>query len=157
LKTKRRGRGRGTYSSGRPPIITVYERLSGRVKFVVAKNLSKELIHIIIERHTLGDVVVYTDDFTIYTGISRHDRVVFHGVVRHSDGEYARDDIHINGCEGIHSWVEAFLAIHRGPNRDSLELYLAFYAFWRNHGDRWFFWFIVSCFGDGFWGALAGI
>ncbi|RLE47312.1 MAG: hypothetical protein DRJ18_03400 [Candidatus Methanomethylicota archaeon] len=31
-----------------------------------------------------GDVILYTDDNTIYVGVSWHDWVVFHDVVRHS-------------------------------------------------------------------------
>ena len=57
--------------------------------------MSKETIKLVIDRHTEGDIILYTDDYTIYCGVDRHEGVVLHGVVRHSDGGHAVDDVHI--------------------------------------------------------------
>jgi len=63
------------------------------VKFIVCKRLSKELVAKIIDEHAVGEIGLYTDEYVIYRGLSRHRRVVFHRVVRHSKREFARGNV----------------------------------------------------------------
>ena len=51
------------------------------VKFIVCKRLSKELAARIIDEHMVGEIGLYTDEYVIYRGLSKHRRVVFHKVV----------------------------------------------------------------------------
>ena len=137
LETKRRGKGRGTYESGRPPIITIAERFTGRVKFIVAESLSIDVINEIVMRHTEGPVIVYTDEYRVYNGLSKLNIIIEHRRVNHSEGVFAEGDAHINTAEGIHSRLRIFLRVHRGPNRGNLQFYVSFFAFYHNNSPRW--------------------
>jgi len=145
LRTKRRGRGRGTYESGRPPIVTLIERTTSRVKFIVAKNLSSETVKRILIEHTEGPLTVYTDDYTIYCRVKEFSFVLDHRVIRHSAGDFGEGDDHTNTAEGIHSSLRVFLSVHRGPNRENLQVYVSFFAYKHNNGRNWFKNLIKAC------------
>jgi len=108
LETKRRGRGRGTYESGRPPVVTMVERFTGRVKFIVAESLSISVINGLVINHVDGPVIVYTDEYKVYNGLSELSIVVDHRRVNYSEGVFADGDAHINTAEGIHSRPRIF-------------------------------------------------
>jgi len=127
--TKSRGRGRGTYESGRPPVITMVERFTGRVKFIVAERLSISVINELVINHTDGPVIAYTDEYRVYNGLFELSVVVDHHRVNHSEDIFADGDARINTAEGIHSRLRIFLRIHRGPNRGNLQFYVSFFAF----------------------------
>ena len=145
MKTKRRGRGRGTYESGRPPVITIIERTTSRVKFFVAKNLSSETINSLLRNHTEGPLTVYTDDYTVYCRVSDLDFVIEHRVVSHSLGDFGNGRDHTNTAEGIHSHLRVFLSVHRGPNRGNLQIYVSLFAYTHNKGRNWFKSLLKAC------------
>ena len=45
------------------------------VIFIVVKNLSKRLIHEIIDKYCKKDIIVYTDEYTIYNRLKDHEKV----------------------------------------------------------------------------------
>lgn len=145
MRTKRRGRGRGTYESGRPPIVTLVERTTSRVKFVVAKSLSSEAIKRILIEHTEGPLTVYTDDYTVYCRVKELSFVLDHRVIRHSCGDLGEGDDHTNTAEGIHSRLRVFLGVYRGSNRESLQVYVFFFAYKHNNGRDWFKSLLKAC------------
>ena len=145
MSSKRRSRGRGTYESGRPPVLTLKERFTGKVKFIVMTRLSISAVNSVVRANVDGRIEVYTDEYGIYNGLSKLDFVIRHERVNHSDGEFAKDDVSINGCEAVHSWLRVFLRIHRGVNRYNLQLYVSFFAFYHNYGNCWLIMLIKSC------------
>ena len=126
-------------------MITMVERFTGRVKFIVAERLSISVINELVINHTDGPVIVYTDEYRVYNGLSELSVVVDHRRVNHSEGIFADGDAHINTAEGIHSRLRIFLRIHRGPNRGNLQFYVSFFAFYHNNGSRWLEKIIWAC------------
>jgi len=108
-------------------------------------NLSIEAVNSVVKSNVDGRVEVYTDEYRIYNGLPKLDFVIEHERVNHSNGEFARGDASINGCEAIHSWLRVFLRVHRGVNRYNLQLYISFFAFYHNYGNRWLIRLIKSC------------
>jgi len=121
------------------------ERTTGRVKFIVAENLSIKLINKLVVEHTEGPLTVYTDDYNIYNGLVNLNIVLDHRVVKHSCGIFADGDNHINTAEGIHSRLRVFLRVHRGANRGNLQLYVSLFAFYHNSGRKWLESLIKAC------------
>jgi len=113
------------------------ERVTGRVKFIVIENLSAETINEIIVQHTDGPILAYTDDYRVYDRLSSLPMVIDHRRVNHSAGVFAEGKDHINTAEGVHSRLRVFLRVHRGPNRQNLQLYVSFFAYYHNSGRDW--------------------
>jgi len=117
---KIRKRGRGTYKSGKPPIITMVCRKTRKVIFSVAKSLSARLIRYKIRKHCQGKVIVYTDEYSIYRGLKKLTKVEKHETVTHSDYIYAVGDTHVNNCENRHSLLRPALSIFRGVSKKNI-------------------------------------
>jgi len=122
------------------------ERSTGRVKFVVAEGLPIIIINELVINHIDGPVIAYTDEYGVYNGLSELSVIVDHRRVNHSEGIFADGDAHINAAEGIHSRLRIFLRIHRGPNRENLQFYVSFFAFYHNNGLIWLEKIIWACF-----------
>jgi len=60
------------------------------------KNLSKQLIHLKLEKHCRKSVKVFTDDYTIYNNLENHKKVKKHHIINHSTGKYADGENHVN-------------------------------------------------------------
>ena len=74
-----------------------------------------------------GEVVLNTDEYTIYQGIGEEiEGVKGHWVVNHSQGEWARGEAHVNGCENRNGFLRTFLRKHRGVSKTYLQGYLDF-------------------------------
>jgi transposase-like protein len=66
--------------------------------------------------------MVYTDDFKPYKFLHRHNRYR-HEFVNHSEGEYARGDVHINNCECRTNLYKLWMRKFMGVNKKNLETY----------------------------------
>ena len=107
-KKWRRGlkkKGRGTYQTERPPIITLYNRIDGRVFTSVETNLSKVRVWEIIDGVNSDDLIVNTDEYTIYENLYSHPKVFKHLTVNHASREYSNGISHVNNCECFHSII----------------------------------------------------
>jgi hypothetical protein len=60
-----------------------------------------------------GEVVLNTDEYGIYRGIAKEiEKVKEHRVVSHRQGEWARGEAHVNGCENRNGFLRTFLRKH---------------------------------------------
>ncbi|WP_083809492.1 IS1595 family transposase [Methanotorris igneus] len=149
---RRRGlkrRGRGTYRTERPPIITLYSRMEKRVFTSVEVSLSKVRIWEMIDGVNSDDLIVNTDEYTIYENLSSHPKVSVHLTVNHASKEYSNGFSHINNCECFHSIIKPYLRKHRGISRKNLHIYVSFYTFIYNYKSNWFIKLLIIMLGNG--------
>ena len=125
----RKGRGRGTYSTDRPPIFTIRGRESGIIVFRAHRKATKNTSRIVVRRHVKPGNMVYTDSYDIYGWLGRS-RQYGHGSVNHSAGEYARGDVHINGAEFGNQRFKEFLLGRRGVSKSCLDGYCGAATLW---------------------------
>lgn len=138
--SRKRGRkkpGRGTFDSGRAPILGAVERQSGKIKLEVALNAKKETCHDFIRDKLMNNSILYTDSWVGYNGV---DWLNGHKTVNHSKNEYARDEngdgkceVHCNTMEGIWSVLRQFLRTFRGLTKKYVHLYISFFEFLYNN------------------------
>ncbi len=150
-KKRRRGlkkKGRGTYQTERPPTITLYNRIDGRVFTSVETNLSKVRVWEIIDKVNSDGLIVNTDEYTIYENLDSHPKVFKHLTVNHASREYSNGISHVNNCECFHSIIKPYLRKHRGVSRRNLHLYISFYTFIYNHKSNWFSKLLVIMLGN---------
>ena len=87
--------GRGAV--GKVPVAGIRDRATGKVKAeVVADTGAKTLQGFVID-HTVDGATVYTDDAAAYKGMPDRE----HESVKHSVGEYVREQAHTNGLESF--------------------------------------------------------
>jgi len=105
------------------------------------ENVKQTTIHPIIDRIVEKGSVVNTDEYDIYSKLTREGYV--HHTVCHGHGEFARDDdgdgireVHVNGIEGFWSLLRSWLRPHRGISQEKLPAYLAFFQFVHNSRVR---------------------
>ena len=84
--------GRGTV--GKSPVVGVRDRATGRVNTEVVDRTDKPTLQEFVTRHTTQTTKVYTDEASGYVGMPRP-----HEAVKHSAGEYVRQQAHTNGME----------------------------------------------------------
>ena len=128
-------RGRGTYDTDKPPVLTTVHRKSKYTTFDVEKNLSKELISKKIEKFIDEKAILYSDEYSIYSGINEHDKIKNHLTINHSKKEYARGKIHVNTCENRHSLLRPFLRMFRGVSKKFLKGYVMIYQYFTNYKE----------------------
>ena len=86
-----------------------------------------------------GEVIVNTDEYTIYEGIVEDiDEVLEHWVVNHGTGEWARGSAHVNGCENRNQFLKGYLRRYRGVSKKHLQGYVDFLALLLNEGYNWY-------------------
>ena len=83
---------------GKTAIIGAKDRATGKVDAAVIDDTKTEIIHGFIENVASKDAVVYTDDHRSYQGLPFE-----HETVKHSVGEYVKEQAHTNGIESF--WV----------------------------------------------------
>jgi hypothetical protein len=85
-----------------------------------------------------GEVVWNTDEYGIYRGIAKEiEKVKEHRVVNHRQGEWARGEAHVNGCENRNGFLRAFLRKYRGVSKTYLQGYLDFLSLLLNERGGW--------------------
>ena len=90
--SKKLRQGRGTV--GKAPLAGVKDRATNQVSTKVVNDTKRETLQEFVEERTEDDAQVYTDESSSYVGIDRP-----HNAVRHSAGEYVREQAHTNGIE----------------------------------------------------------
>lgn len=84
--------GRGTV--GKTAVVGIKDRETNQVRTEVVESTNKATLQGFVVEHTEPDAQVYTDEARAYVGIPRP-----HEAVRHSVGEYVRQQAHTNGME----------------------------------------------------------
>jgi len=142
---RRRGlseRGRGSWEKDRPPILGLVQRHDrdeqgrpeerpAQVFLEVLPNVQTQTIRPLILERVVPGSCVDTDDYDIYNFLESAGYQC--RSVAHSQGEYARQDVHVNTDEGIWSALGPFLARFRGLSKRFLHLPVARFEFLHNH------------------------
>ncbi len=114
--------GRGTV--GKQPVAGVRDRTTGLIRTEVVEDTTKSTLQDFVTRHTASSAMVYTDEARAYNDLPRP-----HEAVKHSAGEFVRDQATTNGMEshwammrrslmGTYHWVSV-KHLHRYSNEFS--------------------------------------
>jgi len=106
-------RGRGAF--GKTAVFGIYKR-NGQVHAEIVPNCRKATLQAVIRGHVASDSTIYSDCWGGYDGLvdmgyRRHLRVA------HGRGEWARDEVHINGIKGFWGYAKSRLAKFCGMMR----------------------------------------
>ena len=95
-KKLRAGRG----AVGKTSVAGVKDRASNQVAAQVVEKTDADTLQGFVLKHTVFGVPIYTDESQSYKGLPEHDSV------KHSVGEYVKEQIHINGMESFWSTLK---------------------------------------------------
>ena len=85
---------------GKVAVAGVKDRQTNRVSASVVANTDGDTLKGFVFDRTLPGTTVYTDDHTAYQGLLNHESV------KHSVGEYVKDQAHTNGLESFWSMLK---------------------------------------------------
>ena len=104
-------------------------------------NVQRTTIQPVIAATVARGALVHTDEYDVYARLGTWG--YGHKTVRHTRGEYARDEdgdgfceVHVNTLEGLWSLLRSWLRPHRGISQEKLPLYLGFFQFVHNARSR---------------------
>jgi len=128
--------GRGTFETDKVPVVAIVQRKE-QVRLLVLKNVQTQAIRPYFKELLKPGVSIFTDEYCIYNFLSREG--FNHQSVNHSEGEYARGEVHCNTAEAIFSLLRQFIRNYRGVSKVYLPLYVATFEFTHNHRhlSRW--------------------
>ena len=95
-KKLRAGRG----AVGKTTVAGIKDRASNQVAAQVVEKTDAETLQGFVLKHTVFGVPIYMDESTSYQGLPEHDSV------KHSVGEYVKEQVHINGMESFWSTLK---------------------------------------------------
>lgn len=122
-------RGRG--AANKTAVVGVVERKGG-VKATVVPDTKADTVLPLVEDTVEKGSTVHTDEYNVYNGLGA--KGYDHQRVTHSDGEFARGNVHTNSAEGFWAQVKnAVNGVHHGVSPDYLQQYVNEYAFRYNH------------------------
>lgn len=123
-------RGKGGPADKRP-ILALVER-GGNVRTFHVPVATKDNVMAIVRSNIAKESRLHTDESRLYTGADAH--FASHETVKHSAGEYIRDDVHTNTAEGYFSiFKRGMRGIYQHCDEKHLHRYLAEYDFRYNH------------------------
>ena len=96
--SRRQHLGRGPV--GKAAVVGIRDRSTREVRALAVAHVNRSVLAAIIYSHTTLDAKVYTDEAPIYDHLPNHE------TVRHSVGEYVRDQAHTNGLESFWSMLK---------------------------------------------------
>ena len=135
--------------SGKRAIIALVER-GGDVRTFHVAVATRAAVEEIIKQNVSREARLHTDESRLYSRIGDH--VGLHESVKHSAGEYVRDDVHTNSAEGYFSiFKRGMRGVYQHCAEKNLHRYLAEYKFRYNtrhitDGERVA---LAICGGDG--------
>jgi len=95
-------KGRGTFESDEPSVLTLVRRTDGRVRFLVGDDL--EAVDNDIAAYGDEPVIRGTDQCSISDGIDEYDEIDGHLAITHDD-HYVVGDAHTDSCENRYSFL----------------------------------------------------
>ena len=98
--SKKLNAGRGTV--GKTAVVGARDRETNKVNAEVSPAIDGPALKGFVARHAEKDAAVYTDDASAYRGIQG----VRHRAVKHSVGEFVKDQAHTNGIESFWSLLK---------------------------------------------------
>lgn len=120
-------RGRGTYEEDKVPVFALIQR-GGRKTFAPTKDATEETVLSLAKPSIEPGSTVYTDKYISYKALNA---LYKHESVKHSIGEYARGEVHINTAEAEFSIFRPFMAVHRGVAKYNMPLYASLFQLHR--------------------------
>ena len=91
--------GRGTV--GKTAVAGAKDRASNKVSAKVVRETDARTLHTFVESVAEEGATVYTDEAAVYSSLSNEINQYEHESVRHSVGEYVREQAHTNGIESF--------------------------------------------------------
>ena len=85
---------------GKTAIVGIKDRDTNRVQATVVERTNQETLQAFVNARKDPDATVYTDEHGGYIGLDNHE------VVKHSAGEYVKDQAHTNGIESFWSMLK---------------------------------------------------
>ena len=126
-RSKRGNVGGGT--GGKVPVAGVKDRTTGKVSAAVVAGNDRPTIQRFLSKHMEPAAPIFTDEATVYTGMPNH------AAVRHSVGEFVRDQAHTNGMESFWAMLKrGFEGTYHQMSAKHLGRYVT--EFEGRHNDR---------------------
>lgn len=120
-KDKKLNVGGGT--AGKTAVVGIKERNSKKVKSFKVADTKAITLHQIICNAVADGSTVYTDDATAYNGLEQNGYT--HKTVKHSVGEYVKEQAHINGIESFWSCLKrGYYGIYHKMSPKHLQKYV---------------------------------
>jgi transposase-like protein len=130
VSPQRRGRPYKVGSRGprdKRPIVALVER-GGDVRTFHVPFADKPTVQKIVRENIARESRLHTDESVLYGGIGEH--FASHERVKHSVGEYVRDDVHTNSAEGYFSiFKRGMRGVYQHCKEKHLHRYLAEFDF----------------------------
>ena len=125
---KRQYLGRGPI--GKAPVAGLKDRPTNQVRAMPVPGTDRATLQGFVTAHTAADAQVYTDEHAAYEGIDRP-----HKTVRHSAGEYVREQAHTNGMESFWAMLKrGYDGTYHWMSTKHLDRYVT--EFEGRHNDR---------------------
>lgn len=119
--TKKLRQGRGT--TGKAAVIGMKDRKSRQIDAQVIDVPNKPTVQRFVRERTTPETPVYTDEATAYEGLPNHE------AVKHSQGEYVREQVHTNGMESFWSNMKrGYQGTYHHWSRKHLNRYVTEFA-----------------------------
>jgi ISXO2-like transposase domain len=104
----------------------------GRVRTFHVPVADQATVQQIVKENITKEARLHTDESRLYFGMSKH--FAKHETVKHSVGEYVRDDVHTNSAEGYFSiFKRGMRGVYQHCAEKHLHRYLAEFDFRYNH------------------------
>lgn len=114
-------RGRGAKGL-KQPVFGIYQRADGIVYVEPVEDVSKDTLQDILRGRVTVTSTIHSDTWKSYNGLK--ETFEDHETIDHGAGEYARNDVTINGIEGFWGFAEEELRKHHGVSSDHFPYYL---------------------------------
>ena len=115
---------RGEYEEAKAIVVGVKDRRTNRVSAAVVSDTSRKTLQGFVLERTDAAATVYSDDHTSYHGIERK-----HESVRHSVGQYVKDQAHTNGIESFWAMLKrGYKGTYHWMSHKHLDRYVAEFA-----------------------------
>lgn len=112
-------------------MVSLVER-GGRVRSFHPAFADGETDEKIVHENIRAESLLHTDESRLYTAPGKTFKA--HETVKHSHGEYARDDVNTNSVEGFFSiFKRGMTGVYQHCDEKHLHRYLAEYDFRYNH------------------------
>jgi transposase-like protein len=128
-KYRRSKHGRGP--ANKRAVVALIER-GGKARLFHVWSIDRQTVEGIVRENVERAARLHTDESRLYPKVgveyASHDRV------KHTAGEYARGDVHVNSCEGFFSIFKKGMAgVYQHCGEQHLHRYLSEYEFRYNH------------------------
>jgi hypothetical protein len=123
-----------TGPANKRPIIALVER-GGRARMFHVVDANRATVEKIVNENVDPKSRLHTDESRLYTNVGK--QFASHETVKHTAGEYARDDVHVNSAEGFFGvFKKGMTGVYQHCAEKHLHRYLSEYEFRHNTRTR---------------------